>query len=71
MVLPQFRLAMTPSTQPKQWNSGTGRQIRSFCAEVHVRPDPVAVVRRCCKWVSMTPLGNPVVPDVYCMLTTS
>ena len=23
------------------------------------------------KWVSMTPLGNPVVPEVYCIMVTS
>ncbi len=38
MVLPQFRLAMTPSTQPKQWNSGTGRQIRSFSLKFMFAP---------------------------------
>jgi acyl-CoA synthetase (AMP-forming)/AMP-acid ligase II len=30
MVAPEFSEAITPSTQPKQWNSGTGRQMRSL-----------------------------------------
>ena len=29
MVAPWFTQAMTPSTQPKQWNKGTGRHTRS------------------------------------------
>ena len=29
MVAPWFTQAITPSTQPKQWNRGTGMQTRS------------------------------------------
>jgi len=70
MVAPWFRQAMTPRTQPKQWKRGTGRHTRSADVRFSLTPTqyPLLVML---KWVSITPLGKPVVPEVYCMLTTS
>ncbi len=70
MVAPWLTQAITPSTQPKQWNSGTGMHTRSAAGEVLVGADPVAVVEDVVVG-ELTPLGNPVVPEVYCMFTTS
>ena len=38
MVAPWFTAAETPSTQPKQWNSGTGRHTRSLVLKFWWRP---------------------------------
>ena len=70
IVEPWFTQLITPSTQPKQWNSGTGmhtrsRQVRFWQAPIQ-KPS-FAMLR----WVSCTPFGKPVVPLVYCMFTTS
>ena len=57
-------------THPKQWNSGTHRHRRS--AGVNPSTDPNASpLLTMLRLESMTPLGKPVVPDVYCMLITS
>ena len=69
-MAPCVTIAITPSTRPKQWNRGTGRQTRSsaenFCRSPMAKP-----LLRMLQWVSITPLGKPVVPEVYCMLITS
>ena len=35
---PEVRAAITPMTQPKQWNSGTGAQMRSRAVAFSRRP---------------------------------
>ena len=55
---------------PKQWNIGTWIIMRSSVERSMQSPMalPLLTTLRC---VSMTPFGNPVVPEVYCMLQTS
>ncbi|EJX04042.1 hypothetical protein EVA_07849 [gut metagenome] len=69
-VHPWVSTFIDASTTPKQWNSGT--QQHSLSSEVNLMCSPVIypllVILR---WVSITPLGKPVVPDVYCIFTTS
>ena len=70
IVEPWFTQLITPRTQPKQWKSGTGMQTRSREERfwhAPIQKPSFAMLR----WVSCTPLGKPVVPLVYCMLTTS
>jgi len=38
MAVPWVTQAMTPSTQPKQWNSGTPRHRRSFSVKFWFSP---------------------------------
>ncbi len=38
MQAPWLTQAETPSTQPKQWKSGTGRQTRSSSVKRWLRP---------------------------------
>ena len=60
----------TPRTHPKQWNSGT--QISNLSLAVKcIRSPMVNPLLRMLWLVSITPLGNPVVPEVYCMLISS
>ncbi len=70
IVTPWLTQLMTPSTQPKQWKSGTGMQTLSRAEKFWQAPiqNPSLAMLRC---VSCTPFGKPVVPLVYCMFTTS
>ena len=70
IVAPWFTQLITPSTQPKQWKSGTGMHTRSREERFWHAPiqKPSLPMLRC---VSCTPFGKPVVPEVYCMFTTS
>ena len=53
-----------PITEPKQWYSGTGAQMRS--RSVALSPMAIAMPLLSRLWcVSSTPLGEPVVPEVY------
>ncbi len=52
-----------PITDPKQWYSGTGAQIRSFSVAFSPMPMAMPLLSRL-RWVSMAPLGEPVVPEV-------
>ena len=62
--------AISPSTMPKQWKKGT--VMHSLSSLEKFMPSPIALpLLRMLKCVSMTPLGKPVVPLVYCMFTTS
>ena len=70
MVAPWVTAAITPSTHPKQWKSGTGRHTRS-CSVKRCRSPMEKPLLRMLRCVSITPLGKPVVPEVYCMLITS
>ena len=69
-VAPCVTMAIIPSTRPKQWKSGTGRHTRSAAVNFCRSPmwNPLLMMLWC---VSITPLGKPVVPEVYCMLITS
>ena len=70
IAAPVTAAAIVPMTQPKQWYSGTGMQMRS-CSVAFRRcamKRPLLIRFEC---VSSTPLGEPVVPDVYWMLATS
>jgi len=70
MVQRCVRMAMMPSTQPKQWKYGTGRHTRSL--GVSFMPSPMKKPSlRMLRCVSMTPLGKPVVPLVYCIMQQS
>ena len=70
MAAPVEMHASEPSTRPKQWNSGTGRQTASSDVSRMPRATkrPLLTMLRC---VSPTALGRPVVPDVNWMLVTS
>ena len=70
IVAPCVIDAVMESTMPKQWNIGTWIIMRSAVESPMRSPMhlPSLTTLRC---VSMTPLGNPVVPEVYCMLQTS
>src|SRR5215208_3787623 len=59
-----------PSTHPKQWKKGTGIHTLSSGPSSMHSPMWKAFLTMFV-WVSCTPLGNPVVPEVYCMLMTS
>ena len=69
-VPPCVIIDVIESTIPKQWNIGTCIIIRSAVERSILSPIvlPLFTILRC---VSITPLGNPVVPDVYCILHTS
>ena len=53
-----------PITHPKQWYSGTGTQILSRSVVFIPSEQTTALFTRF-RCVSKTPLGDPVVPDVY------
>ena len=57
---------MLPSTQPKQWNSGTGMQMLSRSGELHVFTDEPRVVHQV-EVSQHHAFGVPVVPEVYWM----
>src|SRR5579863_4381466 len=70
MAAPAVTIGTVPATQPKQWYIGTGTTIRSSGVMRSERAQryPLLTTLRC---VSSTPLGKPVVPEVYCMFVTS
>ena len=70
MVAPWVMEAVMASTMPKQWNMGTWIIMRS-AVERSMRSPMFLPLFTMLWWVSMTPLGKPVVPEVYCMLATS
>ncbi len=61
---------MVLMTRPKQWKSGTWINSRSAGLMPMTSPTMAALLMTF-RWVSMTPLGKPVVPEVYCMFMTS
>lgn len=64
MADPCRKALITPTTMPKQWNSGTGRQIRSSGRRPMRAPICSALLTRfAC--ASVAPFGAPVVPEVY------
>ena len=69
-VQPCVRQFIVASTTPKQWNKGTQTQSLSSCVKPIFSPVkyPSLAILKC---VNITPLGNPVVPLVYCMFTVS
>ncbi len=70
IAAPDAAAAIVPITQPKQWYSGTGMQIRSSpvsCSRSAMKRPLLTILR----WLSSTPLGEPVVPDVYWILAMS
>ncbi|MDT4845857.1 hypothetical protein FQZ97_798580 [compost metagenome] len=70
MVDPCVKQARLPSTMPKQWYSGTGMHRRS--AGVSFMHSPMKKpLFRILRWVSVAPLGKPVVPLVNWMLIGS
>src|SRR5471030_1629281 len=62
--------ATVPMTQPKQWKSGTGRQMLSASVRrmYSAMNAPLLTMLRC---VRTTPLCCPVVPEVYWMFAGS
>src|SRR5215208_4704192 len=59
-----------PSTQPKQWKKGTGiHTLSSGPSSMH--SPMLKAFFTMFVWVSCTPFGKPVVPEVYCILITS
>ena len=69
-VPPCVIIDVMDSTMPKQWNIGTWIIIRS-AVERSMRSPMVLPLFMMLRWVSITPFGKPVVPEVYCMLQTS
>ena len=69
-VPPWVIMLVIERTMPKQWNIGTCIIILS-AVDISILSPMVFPLLTIFLWVSMTPLGKPVVPDVYCMLHTS
>ena len=67
---PPRDMAHSAHPDPPMWNSGIATRLTVSSPMVNVSPaSPMAVARFA--FVSMTPLGSPVVPEVYsCMLTS-
>ena len=70
MVVPWVIDEVIESVMPKQWNMGTWIMKRSAVDSPMRSPMHLPSLTTL-RWVSMTPLGKPVVPEVYCMLQTS
>ena len=69
-MAPDVTETIDPITEPKQWYRGTGAQMRSFSVAFSPLPMAMPLFSRL-RWLSMAPLGEPVVPEVYWMLATS
>ena len=67
---PPRDMAHSAHPEPPMWNSGIATRLTVSSPMTKVCPaSPIAVARLA--FVSMTPLGSPVVPEVYsCMLTS-
>ena len=63
-VAPDTTDTIDPITEPKQWYSGTGATMRSVWSAFNISPIPLPLLSRP-RCVSITPLGSPVVPEVY------
>ncbi len=70
MVAPCVRQPRLPITMPKQWYSGTGMHRRSCSVRRMASPTKKPLFRML-RWVSVAPLGWPVVPEVNWMLIGS
>ena len=70
MAAPWVTQAILPRTMPKQWYSGTGMHRRSLVVSRIASPTKKPLFRMLW-WLSVAPLGAPVVPDVNWILTGS
>lgn len=61
MAQPCVTQARLPMTMPKQWYSGTGMHRRSSGVRRMASPTKKPLFRML-RWVSVAPLGKPVVP---------
>ena len=69
-VPPCVMVEVMDKTMAKQWNIGTWIIMRS-AVERSIRSPMILPLLMILLCVSITPLGKPVVPEVYCMLHTS
>ena len=56
--------------RPPIWNSGAITRLTSF-SDTSAPSAPLMLAHQKLPWVSMAPLGRPVVPDVYMITATS
>ena len=64
-VPPMYSSGRVCTPRPPMWNIGATVTVRSRLAEPAPRAEALIAFHRRLSWVSIAPLGRPVVPDVY------